>query len=655
MRLTGVYADKKREGKRPYSMRWRIIGVLLICWMIPFAFLIGVLGVYLAGNHSDMTAENFHSQLSFNNKICVERLNAVIDASRQASYDQTLLKTLDNYRSGRTGYVEASKAYKEYLTMKYQKNDALSGVILWFGDEEEPDLFSVYNERADGTYQQVRVYQEKDHEDVAAYGAGLGTRIGFLERSGRLYLVRNLVDNHFERQGTLVFLLNQSYCFSSLDEYPLADGVAISLGGQTLWLMENPRLEEWMAQDGEATQTGGTAKGGETARDGEEGQKASEAMPYEWLGGRLYLRDTQKGDRYTLETAVLMQREVTRYPFYGYQYVLAGMLFSLIPMLLLMMYVFRRQVTDPVAMLSDGARHIEEGELGYQLAGPAGSLEFTYLRDSFNQMSEHLKRQFDRIYQEEIALREARIMALQSHINPHFMNNTLEIINWEARLNGNLKVSKMIEALSTVLDAALDRRNRPFVRLAEEMGYVNAYLYITKERFGKRLTVVTDLPEELMDCAVPRLILQPVIENAIEHGVVPNGHGTVWLRGGQDGTYLYLEVANDGSFTPEDRVRIDRLLAPDYRSGAEGAGSLGIANVNQRLRILYGEPCGLMIAGSAAGGVVAKLTMRLQKYDNTSVDMNKTEQEMPFPVIQKTAGRVHNKGTDKAADAAEKS
>ena len=142
-----------------------------------------------------------------------------------------------------------------------------------------------------------------------------------------------------------------------------------------------------------------------------------------------------------------------------------------------------------------------------------------------------LKYQFDHIYEEELALEDARIMALQSHINPHFMNNTLEIINWEARLAGNDKVSEMISSLGTLLDAPLDRKKQPEVPLKEELTYVKAYLFIMKERFGKRLEVTLEIPEELYQEKVPRLILQPVIENAIAHGVQVQGTGKVRITG----------------------------------------------------------------------------------------------------------------------------
>ena len=104
-------------------------------------------------------------------------------------------------------------------------------------------------------------------------------------------------------------------------------------------------------------------------------------------------------------------------------------------------------------------------------------------------MSGQLQSQFEHIYREELALRDARIMALQSQINPHFLNNTLEIINWEARMAGDVKVCGMLEALSTILTAAMDRDKRATVHLSQELMYVDAYLYIIKERLGKRLTV----------------------------------------------------------------------------------------------------------------------------------------------------------------------
>lgn len=569
-------------------MKWRLVGILLLCWLIPFSVMFGVMVVYVASNNGAATAENFRNQLEFNNTICMERLNAAVEASRQASYDGLLLETNSRAEAGRLSDIAARQEYTKYLAAHYLKNAAASCTFLWFYSDPET-LYSVYNVGAEGSYQKTKTFQDSDFDEVQSYARDLDTRVGFLLRDGRVYLVRNLVDSHFEKKGVLVIRLNKEYCFQSLAQYPSGDGVCLKLNELELSFNDRSgQLKEWLAT--------------------EQGQQRE---TYVWSSGRLYVSDSRFGNSFRLETVMRMQKEVTKYPFYGYQYVMGGLLLSLIPLLLVMISTVRRQVTIPVQLLSDGARHIEIGELGYQVQEISANQEFSYLRNNFNEMSSHLKQQFDRIYEEEVALREAKIMALQSHINPHFLNNTLEIINWEARLSGDGKVSGMIEALSNVLDAALDRRKCPEVKLSEEMRYVNSYLYITKERLGERLTVKTDIPEELLDCMVPRLILQPVIENAIEHGVVPNKSGMVWIRGYQDDTYLYLETQNDGGMTPEDKEKIAHLLAPEYSSRGEKSGNLGIANVNQRLRILFGEPCGLTITEMSQGRVCAKLTIPL--------------------------------------------
>ena len=571
--------------RQQHSMKWKVIGILLLCWLIPLFFLIAVLGIYLGSNHMDMTVMNYQKQLEFNNRICVERLNRAVADSRQASYDEEILEIRQKYLKGQMTYTNAQKGYAEYLNAKYQKSSTVSGVILWFDKEDAAQSSSTYSEMGNGTYQQIKNYWDKDHEAVAEFAETLDTAVGFLVRGNTLYLVRNLKDSHYETQGVLVFCLNQSYCFDSISKFPMREEVCIRINEEPLLLCKVAERENWEERYAQL--------GGEE---------------HQWIDGQLCVTDIAVGDSYRIQAAMTINKTVSMFPFYGYPYVLGGMLVSLLLMLAMVLRVFRKEVSSPVETLIEGMHHIEQGELGYQVEGEARNLEFQYLTNAVNHMSKNLEEQILKSYQEEIALKEARIMALQSHINPHFMNNTLEIINWEARLEGNEKVSKMIGALSTMLDAAMDRRKKTEVRLAEEMGYVNSYLYIMRERLGKRLTIDIDIPEELMECPVPRLILQPLIENAIEHGVVPNGSGEVTLRGYHDEKYLYLETVNGGGLSEEDRERINRLLRPDYNTSKEPSGNLGIANVNQRLRILFGEPCGLEI-GEQDGRVVARLTI----------------------------------------------
>lgn len=212
-------------------------------------------------------------------------------------------------------------------------------------------------------------------------------------------------------------------------------------------------------------------------------------------------------------------------------------------------------------------------------------------------MSKQLKSQFDKIYLEEVALRDARIMALQSQINPHFLNNTLEIINWEARLNGNYKVSGMIEALSTMLGETMNRKEQQFHSIAEEMAYADAYLYIISQRFGSKFRCVKQMDETLFNVQVPRLIIQPIVENAVEHGMDIARQGRLEIRlYKRDDGYLSIEVEDNGRLTMEDRKKIERLLSPDTDVSREKRVSLGIRNVDQRLKMIYGTDCGLFIS-----------------------------------------------------------
>lgn len=163
----------------------------------------------------------------------------------------------------------------------------------------------------------------------------------------------------------------------------------------------------------------------------------------------------------------------------------------------------------------------------------------------------------------------------------------------------------------------MDRKHRPLVHLSEELMYADAYLYIIGERLGKRLTVQKEIDDSLLDYYVPRLILQPIMENAVEHGIKPTQKGTIILRARQENHWLLLEVENDGVTTYEDLMKIQELLGEEQPSGNEKSTSLGIRNVHQRLRILYGPE----------SGVVVKITKNGTTLCSIKIDLSQVGQE----------------------------
>lgn len=157
----------------------------------------------------------------------------------------------------------------------------------------------------------------------------------------------------------------------------------------------------------------------------------------------------------------------------------------------------------------------------------------------------------------------------------------------------------MIESLSTVLDYRMNRANVKEIRLAEELQCTDAYFYIMSMRFGQRLSIEKEIDDDLLYIMVPPLILQPIVENAVVHGVEAVKNGAIHLKVYHDDLQVYLEVSNTGKkMTEEEKQRIRAILDGDETKIPQAPGrhtSIGIRNVNQRIKLVYGEQYGLTI------------------------------------------------------------
>ena len=573
--------------KKVLSIKSRIIALLMFCWFLPL-FIIMVLNVYyLSGDRFNNKVERQIEQLKFNDNNTIRNIDTVVNSSRKVSYDGKLMDLYERYKDERIPKHNLLADSLYYLQDNFSRDDLVRMALLWYKDDPENMSCSTYNTGEGGTYSLVKQYWNEDHRKIEKAAKDLDTRIYFHVNDNKIYVVRNIYTNEYEEAATLVLLLNNNKCFESYEIYPEGISTTLVFDGTPVNVVGKPVT---------AKETGLEKMGGITG--------------FRW-DGKLKIYHNMKADEHTLVSLVRYDDSSEFSLFYGYEKVIIMMLFCIVPLMLFILTVFSRHISHPIEVMMRGAKKIEEGELGYQLEYVPESSEFQILADSFNSMSQRLKYQFDHIYEEELALRDARIMALQSHINPHFMNNTLEIINWEARLSGNEKVSNMIGALSILMDAGIDRKKCPVIKLSEEMVSVDAYLYIISERFGNRFSIEKNLPDNIMDYKVPRLILQPVIENAVDHGVSVNGSGTVSLSGYTKDNYLYLEIENEAVLTTKDKEKIDRLLDVNYDTSKESSGNLGIANVNQRLKIIYGDSCGLSIEQKDDSTVCTRLTIRI--------------------------------------------
>jgi LytS/YehU family sensor histidine kinase len=198
---------------------------------------------------------------------------------------------------------------------------------------------------------------------------------------------------------------------------------------------------------------------------------------------------------------------------------------------------------------------------------------------------------------EELA--KAQLAALRRQLEPHFMFNTLNSIAGMVREQRNDAAVDMIVGLSEFLRRATEDSHRPQVTLAEEVEYLQRYVDIQKVRFGERLQVSVDIPEKILRAQVPNLLLQPLVENAIKHGIAKRVvGGTVRISGTGDNGTLRLSVSNDGP-----------SIATDIETTHSG---VGLANLRTRLRILHGNDSELELrrATSGAAEVVVTLPFR---------------------------------------------
>lgn len=596
--------DKKVRAKA--SLTWSMIGLLTLCWLLPLGMIAYIMFYVAAGKINSQTERTIVTSADNAIKICEMRMDAAVEASKNASYLPTIKESYGQYAAD-GNELELRRAVNTFLEQHYCYNDSFLYTSLFFTDEPEEQFFTAFRgSTSNAVYQASRRFEDKVMPRVMEIYPNLDTDVAIFGVEDRIYMVRNLMTSSYHPYAVLTMELNKEVVFGSLDSTWGYAGSAIYVDDVFL-TGDNADVFRGIS-DVEAQLLGENNRQCRLMKQGEE----------------YYAYSVRKPERHYIGYIIALDREMVIDETYVVKYISLVLILFMAPLVFIVFRFFRRKVTTPIGSLVQASHMIEEGHFGYQIKSNANSQEFEYLEDAFNRMSARLQYQIYKIYTEELALKDARIMALQSQINPHFLNNALEIINWEARIHENYTVSRMIENLSIMLEATMDRRHRRFVTLEEEMSYVEAYLFIISQRFGERLKVEKEVDEGLFQVKVPRLIIQPIIENAVEHGINGQARGRIVLRVFGEGDKLVVEVRNTGSLSGADEERIKELLADDFEPGEVGSASLGIRNVNRRIRIIYGEEYGLIVKNDKNGETVSRIVVKMQETNNRQEITNLT-------------------------------
>lgn len=268
-----------------------------------------------------------------------------------------------------------------------------------------------------------------------------------------------------------------------------------------------------------------------------------------------------------------------------------------------------RAMWSPIGELVELMNELKQGNLGVQ-SDRTKNDEFKFIFDTFNKMSYEIKYLFDVAYKEELARKEAQLAALQARINPHFLYNTLEIMNWKARIAENTELSEMIEALGVLMDAGMNKGGKKVGKVKDELKLVDAYMFIMNKRFGSRLKFVRHIDEEVLDGTIPMLLIQPLLENAVIHGIEPVGEGTITLTVKlENKRKLRIIVEDDGAGIPDENLEEFRKFFRGEPSNIKNSTGIGIKNVHNRIQILYGKEYGLTVEKGEKAGTIATITI----------------------------------------------
>ena len=550
-------SDRPREYRGLFSLRVQITSVLVLCYLIPTL----VLGFFaqhiLLGSVQKNVEAALVSNARYSWNMTVENLNRIVALGQEAVYDEELADAWDKWRSSAISNAEYLRLSRNYLEREFGR-DRLFTFAAFIPADSNGLLISNPSGQNDAS-----AFLRANDGLVARAAETLDTRSLFTGSGEQMCFIRNILNLRMENTGTLVLGLDRNVILEPL----------ISL--QSGW-KANMRLR--IGDYGDRDTDWASLPAGFTD------------LPRENL---LRYVQSESGDHYDLYLMLLLNRSGQYHEIFTFRRLIYILYLLLIPVLLLIVLFVRRRITRPIGLLADASRRIEAGELGVTVPMRGGD-ELGDLGVAFSNMSVRLKELIEKTYQEEIELKNAQIQALQSRINPHFLNNALETINWEARMEGSETIENMISALSVLLNASLGRKNRRLVTLQEELEVADGYIYFIQQRFGDSLTITREIDPDAEGCIVPLLTVQPVLENAVEHGIAPAGGGEIRLSARQAENCLELKITNTGqSLRPEDRRRIDAAL-----SGEAGEGShLGLANIANRLRLLYGAQARLIVSG----------------------------------------------------------
>ncbi|NHN31908.1 cache domain-containing sensor histidine kinase [Paenibacillus agricola] len=281
-----------------------------------------------------------------------------------------------------------------------------------------------------------------------------------------------------------------------------------------------------------------------------------------------------------------------------------GLTLLLIAVAIALSILLSGKITHRIHILAEKMKGIEQGNFG-EMVEVSGNDEISLLQRRFNRMSAEINNLIEEVYKITISKQQEEMKVLEGRINSHFLYNTLDTVKWMAFRNNEPDIVQIVTSLSKFFRISLNKGN-DILTVEKELEHVGAYMDIQNVRFDGLLGFHTDIDAELSSMQIIKLIVQPVVENAIIHGInkKPDKQGNISIKGTIIGDFIEFTVIDDG-------VGMDRdTVATLFEETGTG---YGLRNVHQRLVLSYGQDCGVAVWSKPGMGTAVKLTLRKER------------------------------------------
>lgn len=266
----------------------------------------------------------------------------------------------------------------------------------------------------------------------------------------------------------------------------------------------------------------------------------------------------------------------------------------------LCVHYYLRHLEKRMEVIVSGMDQVMTGDLNVRLPVDLNGDELDVIAGHFNEMCVRLDRYIKKSYLAEIEQKNAELSALQSQINPHFLYNTLEAIRMKALMNGDREVGKMLYSMAVIFRSQI--KEADVITVVQEIHYCKKYLELFEYRYAGKFTSEVECPEELMNYPIIKFVLQPLIENYFVHGIRTEEDGNIiriWVEKAEDDLLIHLED-NGRGMTEEELDETNRKLRENPE---DTRNSIGLQNVNRRIKAVYGEEYGIKLGKSQMGGL----------------------------------------------------